>query len=352
MFGSVSMADRDDRDSRYQGASRATVSGILDLFRRPERIGCLEPEERIDGKTCLVTGANRGLGRAAAVELARRGGRVVMACRSGHPHAAEEVRSISGSEAVEMARVDLADLESIEGFAAAMKHAGRSFDIVVLNAGVVPNRARRTVQGFEEMFAVNYLANFILVTRLLEHGTIPLVPLRNAGGSPHGEPVRTLPRLVFVTSEVHRSAPPIDFAGLGEFRDYGMRGAMTEYAVNKLLVSTFAVELSRHLLDGDEPRASVHQLCPGPINSGIAREAPVWIKPLLKVLFALFFRTPRRAAEPVVFLCCSQAIEGRTGIYLHLMTEKSPSAAALDPEAGRRLWQASQRLIRTVSRKP
>jgi NAD(P)-dependent dehydrogenase (short-subunit alcohol dehydrogenase family) len=182
------------------------------------------------------------------------------------------------------------------------------------------------------------------VTRLLNHGTIPLGPRKKSGGS--------FPRLVFVSSEVHRSAPPIDFDALGAFRDYGMRGAMTEYAVNKLLVSTFAVELSRRLGDEHGPRASVHQLCPGPINSGIAREAPVWIKPLLKVVFALFFRTPRRAAEPVVFLCCSRAIEGRTGIYLHLMTGKSPSAAALDPEAGRRLWQASERLLRAVPRKP
>jgi hypothetical protein len=87
-------------------------------------------------------------------------------------------------------------------------------------------------------------------------------------------------------------------------------------------------------------------LCPGPINSGIAREAPPWVKPLLKVLFRLFFQSPRRAAEPVVFLCCSRAIQGRSGIYLHLMTEKSPSAAALDEETGRRLWQASERLLK------
>jgi NAD(P)-dependent dehydrogenase (short-subunit alcohol dehydrogenase family) len=334
-------------DSRYEGASRATLSGILDLFRRRERIGRLEEWERIDGKTCLVTGANRGLGAAVATELARRGGRVVMACRSGHPHAAEEIRAASGSVHVEMAYLDLADFESIERFTADMRGSGRSFDIVVLNAGVVPSRARRTAQGFEEMFAVNYLANFYLVTRLLGNGAIPIRPATRADNAPDGKSEEQIPRLVFVSSEVHRSAPPIDFDGLGVFHEYGMRGAMTEYAVNKLLLSTFAVELSRRLQADGRPQASVHQLCPGPINSGISREAPAWIKPLLKVIFLLFFRTPRRAAEPVVFLCCSRAIEERSGIYLHLMTEKAPSARASDEEAGRRLWQASERLLRS-----
>jgi NAD(P)-dependent dehydrogenase (short-subunit alcohol dehydrogenase family) len=332
-------------DTRYDGASRATLSGILDLFRRRERIGRLGDEDRIDGKTCLVTGANRGLGKAVAIELARRGGRVVMACRSGHPHAAEEVRAASGSDQVEMAYLDLADLESIEGFAAQMRLVGRSFDIVVLNAGIVPNRARRTAQGFEEMFAVNYLGNFLLVKRLLENGAIPIHPASRASNSSHGTSEKCIPRLVFVSSEVHRSAPPIDFERLGVFHEYGMRGAMTEYGANKLLVSTFAVELSRRLQVAGRPQAAVHQLCPGPINSDIAREAPVWIKPLLRVIFLLFFRSPRRAAEPVVFLCCSAAIAGRSGIYLHLMTEKAPSPGTLDEEAGRRLWRASDRLL-------
>jgi NAD(P)-dependent dehydrogenase (short-subunit alcohol dehydrogenase family) len=340
------MPRRSPGDSRYAGASRATLSGILDLFRRPERIGSLEEGDRIDGKTCLVTGANRGLGRAVAIELARRGGRVVMACRSGHPQAAEEVRARSGSDHVKMAYLDLADFESIENFAEEMKSAGRSFEIVVLNAGVVPSRARRTAQGFEEMFAVNYLANFLLLKKLLEHGTIPVRPRTFTGTSAKGRRAGSIPRIIFVTSEVHRSAPPVDFERLGAFREYGMKGAMTEYAVNKLLVSIFAVELSRRLQDDGRPYAAVHQLCPGPINSDIAREAPVWIKPLLKVLFWLFFRSPRRAAEPVVFLCCSRAIEGRSGIYLHLMTEKAPSETAMNEETGRRLWRASELLLR------
>ena len=61
------MPERGGPDSRCEGASQATVSGILDLFRRPERIGRRGESERIEGKTCLVTGANRGLGKAVAI---------------------------------------------------------------------------------------------------------------------------------------------------------------------------------------------------------------------------------------------------------------------------------------------
>ena len=334
------------RSARYEGASRATFSGIADLFRRRERIGVLDDGDRIDGKCCLVTGANRGLGKAVAVELARRGGRVVMACRSGYPQAAGEVKAQSGSERVEMAHVDLSNFESVERFAAEMKRRRNRFDIVVLNAGIVPSHARKTAQGFEEMFTVNYLASFLLLKRLLDGGMILAPSREQSGDRPGGDSRRSIPRIVFVSSEVHRSAPPIDFHTMGAFKEYGMRGAMAQYAVNKLLTSTFAVELSRRLQIDGRPQASVHHLCPGPINSDIAREAPVWIKPLLRLIFLLLFRSPRRAAEPAVYLCCSRAIEGRTGIYLHLMTEKSPSGSALDEQAGRQLWQASERLIR------
>jgi NAD(P)-dependent dehydrogenase (short-subunit alcohol dehydrogenase family) len=341
------MSSRGRSETRYDGASRAALSGILDLFHKRERVGSVQARDLIDGKTCLVTGANRGLGKAVAIELARRGGHVVMACRSGHPHAAEEVKASSGSDLVEIASVDLADSRSIEAFVAAMKTAGISLDIVVLNAGVVPGRSRKTAQGFEEMFAVDYLANFLLLQRLLANGTIPVGPASPEGASAQAAPA-PIPRLVFVTSESHRSAPPIDLERLGDFREYGMKGAMTEYARNKLLLSTFAVELSRRLQVEGRPSAAVHQFCPGPVNSGIAREAPAWSRPLVKVIFSLFFRSPRKAAEPAVFLCCSRAIEGRTGIYLHLMTEKSPSARATDEAAGRRLWQESERLLSAI----
>ena len=69
----------------YQNPVSATLTGIVNLFKKQEKIGELKESDRVDGRTCLITGANSGLGFALAVELAKRGGRIIMACRSGIP---------------------------------------------------------------------------------------------------------------------------------------------------------------------------------------------------------------------------------------------------------------------------
>lgn len=89
------------------------TSAIQDL-RQPKvaEVSPVPNDVRIDGKTCLVTGANSGLGKAAAVELAKRGGNMVLACRPGHAETRDEIMRLSGSETVEMLEVDLADPEN------------------------------------------------------------------------------------------------------------------------------------------------------------------------------------------------------------------------------------------------
>jgi NAD(P)-dependent dehydrogenase (short-subunit alcohol dehydrogenase family) len=322
--------------ARQRGPAAAALAGIADLFGRGPHLPGLADGERIDGRVCLVTGSNTGLGKAVAVQLAERGGRVIMACRSGIPEAAEAVKRASGSEAVEMMRVDLADLASVQELCDELREREIRLDVAVLNAGVVPRRARRTAQGFELMFGVNFLANRLLLLRWLEDGVIA------ADAAPPGP----RPRIVLVSSEAHRSAPAIDFARFGEFADYGLRDGMAEYGRSKLHLSTLACELSRRLADSGDARVGVYALCPGPINSDIAREAPALVKPLLSAVMGLAFRSPARAAEPVVYLACSQQLEGRTGVYLHMMREKAPAPEADDPENGALLWRKSEELLR------
>jgi NAD(P)-dependent dehydrogenase (short-subunit alcohol dehydrogenase family) len=295
----------------------ATLAGLIDRLKGgsgPE----LDPSERMDGKTVLVTGANSGLGKAAAIALARRGAHVIMACRSGIPEAGEEVRRESGSGEVEMLPVDLASFASVTQMCGAL--AGRRLDVLVLNAGVVPRASRRTEDGFELMFQVNYLANVLLVRKL--RSAIP----------PAG-------RIVIVSSESHRSGQVVP-ERLGEWVDYGALGSMKQYSHTKLCLTSFARELARR-----EPEIAVHALCPGAVNTNVAREAPAFVKPLLKPIMRLVFNSPELAARPLVQLACARALEGRTGVYLHMMREKEPSPAACDPELGRRLYEASQRLL-------
>jgi len=319
---------------------RATLSGLLDLLRHRDALPPMAEHERLDGKTALVTGANSGLGRAVAVDLARRGAHVLMACRSGHPEAGEEVARAAGSDRVEMLRVDLADLRSVEALADALRDRGRPVDIAVFNAGVMPARSQRTPQGFEVMFAVHFLSSFVLVRRMLADGVV----------RPSPEP-GTRPRIVFVSSQSHQTASPIDFERFGAFTDYGLRDGMAEYGRSKLHLTTFATELSRRLVTPEgEVQVGVHALCPGPVASNIARSAPAWLAPALRMMMRRLFLSPERAAQPVVLLAAGSAMEGRTGVYLHMLRESAASALARDPESGRRLWAEAEALLDRLDR--
>lgn len=313
---------------------RAVSGAIGDRYSERPTLDPVPERVRLDGRVCLVTGANSGLGKAVAVDLARRGGRVLLACRGGHPEAGEDVRRLSGSDAVEMLKVDLADLESVHALADRVRREPGRVDITVLNAGVMPRTARRSAQGYELMFAVHFLANRLLIDRLLADGTI----------QPSSDPGET-PRIVFVASEQHRSARPIDFKAFGAFHDYGLTDGLYYYGFSKLHLVTYAKELSRRLNPGPEVRVAVHSLCPGAVNSNLAREAPAFLKPLLFPVMRLAFASPEQAAAPVTYACCAEDTGRRTGLYLHLMQEKDPSPHAMDEAAGERLWEASAALL-------
>lgn len=245
-----------------------------------------------------------------------------------------------------MVRVDLTDLDSMHALCDTLRGRRVILDTVVLNAGLAARNARPTRHGFETMFAVNYLAKVVLLTRLLGDGTIPN---RVFASSPRGQDGRR-PRVVLVSSEAHRSARAIDLARLGEFEPFGIRRSLSEYGHSKLLLCTFATELARRLSPGGEVEVGVHALCPGPVHSNMAREAPIWAKPILMPLMRLLFRSPARACEPVLFLATAEALEGETGTYLHMLRRKRPREDALDPLVGSALWEATEALLRRARR--
>lgn len=312
----------------------AVITAMSDLFSEKGQLSPMAADERLDGKTALVTGANTGLGKALAIQLAARGAHVLMACRSGHPLAGEEVKRASGSERVEMLKVDLSDLESANALCDTLVSLGKPIDIAIFNAGLMPARSRCGPQGFEVMFTVHFLATRLIVHRLLEAGVIA-----------PGAKAEECPRIIFVSSESHRSSDPIAFDKFGTPVDYGIRDGLAEYGRSKLHLCTFAAELDRRLNEGGQTSIAVHALCPGPIASDIAREAPTWVKPLLGPLMRLLFRSPEKAAAPALLLAGGASMAGRSGVYLHMMCEKAVSDLAADPDNGRQLWELSQTLI-------
>jgi NAD(P)-dependent dehydrogenase (short-subunit alcohol dehydrogenase family) len=316
----------------------AILTGLSDMLSNEGKLPPLGDDVRLDGKVVFVTGANSGLGKAVAIDCARRGAKVLMACRGGHPEAGEDVKRASGSDAVEMLKVDLSDLTSVHALCDEMKSRGERVDRVILNAGLMPASSRRSAQGFELMMSVHFLANRVLVDRFIQDGVVV----------PSADPAER-PRIVFVASEAHKSAEPIDFDRLGEFVEYGVRDGMKEYGRTKLMTVTYAQELSRRLNpdweEHGELGVAVHSLCPGPVASNIARDAPGWLQPILPPLLKLLFRSPEKAAEPVVLLAAAPEYGEETGVYLHMMRVKQPSQLAIDEVNGERIWEASDKLL-------
>ena len=325
------MSANSDKSDRYKSPAAAIFTGISDLFKRSEQELSLDDIPSLEGKKVLITGSSSGLGFATAVEMARRGAHVIMAVRSGIPKKGEEVKRLSGSKKVDMIHMDLSKLETLESFTEELKEKFGPLDIIVCNAAMVAKNSRAVKEGLDEMFVVNYFAKFLLAKELLDGN------LLNHDG-------RELPRIIFVASESHRNASAFDWDSFGSYEPYGIKQSVAMYGYYKLLLLTMANELSRRLNQEGKEQCSVFALCPGPVNSNIAREAPRLFQPLLKLVFGIFFRSPNLACRPVVYLAASKELEGSTANYMFLMQKKDMDEKATDPENGSRLWELSEKL--------
>lgn len=321
-------------EKKFSSPAQATITGIVSLFKKRERVGTLSATDRLDGKKVLITGSSSGLGLATAIEIAKLGADIIMAVRSGIPEKGEEVKRKSGSDNVFMHHVDLSDFDSIQNLVKKIKTQYGQLDIVICNAAVVAKKSRKTKSGLEQMFMVNYVAKFALVNLLLKNDCI-------------GTNGTELPRIIFVDSESHRNPNEFRWEEFGKFQEHSIGKTVELYGYYKLLLVTFARELSRKL-NSDKTQYSVFSLCPGPVNSNIAREAPAIFIPLLKLVFSIFFRSPKKACEPVVYLAASKDIEGKNFDYLFLMERKAIDENAEDPENGVKLWKKSEELLKTL----
>jgi len=329
------MGKKNHKTEKYNSPVAAIFTGIGDLFKRPAQTLTTQNLPSLEGKKVLITGASSGLGFATAVDLASRGAHVIMAQRSGIPQKGEQVKRESGSEKVDMIRMDLSDLDSLQTLMGEIRERFGQLDIIVCNAAMVANKSRAVKQGLDEMFVVNYFAKFLLVNQVMNEGI-----LNQAG--PH------LPRIIFVASESHRNPSAFDWEGFGTYQPYGIKQSVSMYGYYKLLLVTMANELSRRINGEGKVTCSVFALCPGPVNSNIAREAPRIFQALLKLVFGIFFRSPKKACEPVSYLAASKEMEGKTGEYMFLMQMKEMDDKAVDHENGKKLWELSERVSKQI----
>ncbi|MEM9327908.1 MAG: SDR family NAD(P)-dependent oxidoreductase [Bacteroidota bacterium] len=318
---------------RFDNPIVAALAGVKDFFGKQDLADRLSDDERMDGKTVIITGANSGLGFGLSIDMAKRGAKVIMACRRQIPEAGEAVKVQSGADHVEMRHLDLSKIDSIHAFCEGLEQDEVSVDILVLNAGVALPTSRKTDSGLEEMFLVNYLANVVLTSRLLKTGVIP-----NATYAKNGE--HPTPRIIFVSSDSHQGSSYVDHEQFGTFEEYGVTKGMNYYSYYKLVLNTYATELSRRLSNGQLDVAN-HVICPGPVNSNIIKEAPWALRVILKGIFSVVFKSPLEAAKPVTYLSISADYEGKTNEYLHMFNPKRMDAKVYEEAEGKKLWDHS-----------
>ncbi|MEM6901092.1 MAG: SDR family NAD(P)-dependent oxidoreductase [Pseudomonadota bacterium] len=327
---------------RFKNPVEAVLVGTKELIRVKPNTRPINDNDRLDGKICLITGANSGVGWGVAKLWAERGATLIMACRTLQPDKAAELRALTGNPNIHLYELDLGNFDKIDAFVSALKRDDIRLDVSLFNAGLGAAVAKKTEYGLEELFQVNYLAKFHLVNRLLAEGVIPNRAI--AGNRSEGDPIH---RLMFTSSDSHRGAQPINTDTLGVFYEYGARGGIANYSYYKLVLNTFAMELSRRLNPEGQPvDVSVFPICPGPVNTNIIRNAPPLLKAILGAIFAVGFQHPDKAAPPFLYLATADEVEGKTGLYLHMKTEKPMDEKCYEEEAGKALWERSVHLLK------
>ncbi len=272
------------------------------------------------GKICVVTGANSGIGKVTARELARMGATVIMVCRDrkrSEP-VVQEIRQETGNPLVELMLCDFSSQESIRQFAAEYRQRYDRLHVLVNNAGALMPHRSVTVDGYETTFAVNHLGYFLLTNLLLD-----LIK------------VSAPARIINVSSGAH-AAGRIHFDDLMGERRYS---AWMAYGQSKLANILFTKELARRL---DGSGVTVNALHPGFVRTrfGTGSKGSAFLMGLLSP----FTITPEQGAETSIYLASSPAVEGVTGEYFVRKRVAKPSAEARDAAVAKRLWQVSEEL--------
>jgi len=275
----------------------------------------------LNGKIAIVTGANSGIGRVTARELALNGYFVFLACRSAErgQAVADEIAALSHNSAkVEVLPLDLGDFTSIRRCAESFLKRELPLHLLIANAGLAGNKGR-TASGFEMTFGACHMGHFLLTQLLLE---------RIKASAPA--------RIVVVASHAHRRPSGIDFDALRQ--DTRTFSGFPEYGVAKLSNVLFAAELGRRLEGSGVTTYSLH---PGVVATNVWRAVPWPFDRLIKY----FMISEEEGAATSLYCALSPEVSAQTGEYYEECQLKEPSALARDPALAQRLWQESERWL-------
>jgi len=300
------------------------IALLLFLFRMWMQGPKCNSKVSLEGKVVVITGANTGIGKICALDMAKRGGKIILLCRSQErgEAAAEEIRKETKAEVI-FHKCDLASLASVRECAEQLNNSLPKIDILLNNAGVMMCPLTRTEDGFEMQIGTNHLGHFLLTNLLM-----PL--LKRAAPDA---------RIVNVSSLAHERGR-MNFDDINyEKRSYSPAGA---YGQSKLANVLFTRELARK---GEGSGVNAYALHPGVIATELGRHLNA--NPVLKCMSMMFMplvKTPEAGAQTSLYCCLEQSISDENGKYYSDCRRKEPAVQAQNDEDAKKLWQISEKL--------
>jgi NAD(P)-dependent dehydrogenase (short-subunit alcohol dehydrogenase family) len=264
----------------------------------------------------VLTGATRGIGRAAAIELASQGHEVALVGRERQrvSTVAQEARATGGGAPVHEHVADLMLMSEVRRLAEEVRDRHQRVDVLANNAGALFASRKETSEGLEQTFALNHLAPFLLTNLLLDR----------LGGA----------CVVTTSSDAHK-AGALDLEDLQSQKSYA---AMRVYGISKLCNILFTRELARR-----HPEMHANCFHPGVVRTGFGKNDNGRWK-VLTTLGGPFFRSPASGARTLVWLAVSEQAGALTGEYVQDEKVLAPSAQAQDETLARGLWERSVEL--------
>ncbi|MBN3290928.1 RDH13 dehydrogenase, partial [Polypterus senegalus] len=303
------------------------TSVLLYLVVRKQRRGYWDPRVcpvRLTGKTAIVTGANTGIGKYIALDLARRGARVILACRSKErgQAALEEIKKKSQNNNIHLRIVDTSLMASVREFAQKINEEEKRLDILINNAGASGLPKRITSEGLEVSFATNHVGAYLLTNLLLD-----LIK-------------RSAPARIVNVSSVNHKQGVVDFSHYrGENLSYSMD---TVYNHTKLHNILFTNELARRIQGTGVTANSVH---PGFVKTEVMRYYNLLTRMAVSIVAFFFFKSSEEGAVSTIYCAVSEEVDGITGKYFDSDCSLTlASATARDAALAKKDWEFCEKL--------
>lgn len=299
--------------------------------------GKCQSKNRLDNKIVIVTGGNTGIGYETGLDLAKRGARIILACRNMDKanKAVYEIQELSNNQNVESELLDLADLTSVREFAKKMNSKLDRLDLLINNAGVMMCPQWETKDGFEMQFGTNHLGHFLLTNKLLEL-------LKNTKSS----------RVINLSSRAHYGYYPTKRGFAMNWNDINFKNnyfSLDAYSQSKLANILFTRELARRL---ENTYVTTYSLHPGIVRTELMRHGGeglfFWFPYFIKIMHYAYVtgsKSPTEGAQTSIYCAVADDLGKYNGFYFSDCKPKKPSLNAINRDDAKKLWEISEKMV-------